>query len=498
MKPKCKIKILAFLSGLFLLSACSLRTTPQSLREELHELKSKSKQNSAQELVHKGEQAMQIFDQAAYLDAEELAQAGLESLGFEALDEGLSFFEMALEKDRGNEKALFYLSLWRPLRPLKGLYWRLENLGDQNWIMQKYVFQNFSFLDKNEDGFLRFINFPYKERIKSQRDGVELIIKPFLEELLASEKGFTTLLSNKDFDFMMVNSSFFPVPLGDTRVRLGDLKMLRNFYRVLYIEIRFLMSYSLSSISPTLEKLSSSKDRVEINISDPSYGLLFDPHFFQWTKSDLLEVLDSVEMAYADLKRRFVMAENDPKDLIQANARSFLLCRSDWAFDAPVILPSSDSTKTCQISTSATTPIMLTLRGDGDRNFYDSTYDRKLIAREEELARFLALMDSSDFNGTLENMATMRKALLVPIEFNANCRDEQGNNVKEKIWLDYPGFAEHPISDLKTLAPRFVGEYETNNIYFLTDPTVNGLFKPHFPCYEHNRARARAAGVLEK
>jgi hypothetical protein len=133
---------------------------------------------------------------------------------------------------------------------------------------------------------------------------------------------------------------------------------------------------------------------------------------------------------------------------------------------------------------------VISLVGTQQRQFLNSGLEKQTLSQPRELAQFEELKNAGQAQSEMiKNLDVFRRYLLGPTEINADCKGLKGELVQERIWLDYNSFAEHPVRDLKQLKPRFIGTPEIENIYYLTDPTLGGLMKPHIPCYELNQKR---------
>ena len=511
------LKVLLFCSLGFQL-ACAVKSQSQKLNERLIELKSKISENSSEQLVQKGESAVEIFDQAGMLEAEDLANSGLSSLTFDSFDESLMFFEMALTKDRGNEKALFYLSMLRPLRPLKGLHWRLKDTSSyedsnkgERWVQEKNMFNYLqSAFNNPNDNLIRYFLTPYKNQIDNPRVAIKEIVEPFLDELAHSFEDLEILISNPEIDFQVNLPVAVPI-WQNARIRNGDLRVIQGYYRALYLTYRMMAAYSTTGIEISALNKMSNQEKLSLNLSDPAFGLLTDPNFFKILRSDFLGLAESLDEAINNLKERFINNENDPHDIYQINGRTFLMCSPQIPFNS-MNLPlgsteadrkSSDTTQTmtlkltCDFPSEVQTKLMLTVRESHNRDYFDQSYDGQYLIRQKEISDYDNFSKKEDdVDSVIESLEKIKNFLLGPSEFESTCLDANGQKVIEKYWVDFPKFSEKPIYDLKSLKPKFLGNLNMEEIYFLEDPTFGGLYNPTVPCYQFNQERARKLGKL--
>ncbi len=506
------MKFLLLIPFLFLLS-CGLQPRSQQLKNSLVELKRHSSQNSSQQLVEKGEKSLQIFDESGYIEAEELAQTGLTSLTWESFEESLLFFEMALEKDQGNEKALFYLALLRPIKHMKGISWRITSLSQSGWAEQDGLSRGALFNARTPNAsFYRYLSTPYRKKINSQRGFVQEFIAPFTQELAKSDLLWQRLLTNPNIDLQVTLPEPFQNAISSTRVRSGDLQVLKSFYRTEYIFFKLFSAYQAPNIKYSIsEQPDFDKSMIfRFQMNDPAFAILTDPNIFIMLKDDMLNLIESFENAFDDLKSRFLNNENDKLDLFQANARRHMVCKKDEFLTNmrpspntnvyPYEVELSNSNKksnTCNYPVAYWLESGLTQLNTTGRTYFENTYDGQYLTTENEIYDYDSIAVESDSGKKFKTTAftEVRNFLMLPMEREIHCTDSSGNVVVEKVVIDFPKFASNPIQDLKTLKPKFIDK-DLEEVYYLTDPTLHGLYTPAFPCYYHYQEKARKLGLL--
>lgn len=504
-------------------SGCMRSSTTEALREELHTMKSNAPKASSNELVQSGERAIEISDASA--EANELANDGVEQLSVSALEESLMFFEMALKKDRGNEKALFYLSLLRPFRPLRGVYFQL--LPSENQLVDFNVFVGDGFFhdDSPEYGLVRFMGTPSGEKVKNYREGFHKFVFPFIKEVQASLNDLALLLTNPEIELSVTLPKDLAL-LKDARVRNADIRMLRSFYLYMYIVTRIMVSYEATSFPASDINSILPEARLKLDLADPAFGILTDPTVFRVLKDNSIELMAAVEKAATDLKVRYAKRTNTKEDLFQANMRQVLMCQkyqdlpealefarmtqksSGGTSQANLsVIPDGSANSTvsttppnpvCLYSETVTTPLLITTYGSSARHFFEDSFDGQSLQRWEEVQRFQEVVEFGDGPQTFEPMfKLMREYLNGPVETKYTCVDVDGKKVEDRLFVDFSSFAEHPVRDLKSLRPLFIGGSSLENVYQVTDPTLGGLFRPHLPCYKINQELAKQTKIKQ-
>lgn len=500
--------------------ACSMKSQPSRLHDSLIQLKSNMAESTSPDLVSKGEKALQIFDETGYIEAQELADAGLESITWESLDEALMFFEMALEKDRGNEKALFYLSILRPITFFKGIIWRSNSL--EGWSVEKLLYKSIYTL-KNERGvsFYRYLSTnKFGQKFKSRREVVKKFIEPFTKELARSYDLMQILLSNPELDFKANLPEIFFLA-EDIRIRHADMRMIQTLYRQYYLFMRLWTAYNDSAFegfdSRTIGTNSDSyslEDRP-FDLKDPLFGVLNDPHVFRMLKDDTLGLIDSLEQVDEELKARFLNDENDPNDFVQANAVSIATCHS--ALNRGYVmaggvqygitevnqeiyfnpnLESENKVGSCNFPKKYILETNLTYINLAQREYFSNIYDGKHLTQREDLEQYNEMVSYAKDLYKRDDLTRIRNLLLMPTEDEVSCGSKEDGFKVEKFVVDFPAFTEHPVADLKLLKPKFLDK-GFSQIYYLEDPTFGGLYKPAYPCYRYNQELARKKGLLK-
>ncbi len=475
------------------LVACGQPRSGSALHAELRELHSKAKAASSNELTRNGERAVEIADDAAV--ANDLATDGIDNLSIKALDEALLFFEMAIERDRGNEKALLYLSLLRPFRALRG-FLEVSVQGSESAQWNAYITDPF-FEDKApEFGLIRYLSAPVTRKTKNYREGISLFIEPFLKEIEKSQEGFDRLLTNPNFDFKVTLPKDL-VLVKNLRIRTADLRMIRSVYLYTYLIGRTMTAYQVTATPPEKLQGLTPEQRTLADLRDPAFGVLLHPNVFKLVKRDILDVIESVSMAEEEFKQRLLGQQNSKRDLLQANSRRVIKCQilEDTNPAVTKIYQQLEVTKgpVCLNLSEEQTSLMLTRFDSWQRRFFDNSYELQMLRTQNELDEFNELVETGPSLNDLEKtLTTIRQFMQGPVENNFQCADEKGEIVIDRVWVDFSNFAEHPVRDLKALNPKFISGSSIDALYHLKDPTFGGLFRPHVPCYKVNQKRRQS------
>jgi hypothetical protein len=476
------------LSGLFF--GCAEGFHKKNLAGELSEMRSEAAQASAEDLVKSGERAIVIADEASV--AEDLATDGVAQLSISAFNEALVFFEMALKKDQGNEKALFYYSLLRPLRALEGLYYRLsarEGGIDPGFYDEEAMAMFFGDVPP-EFALGRYLWSNRNPTLKSQREVTDSILKPLREELQESRLGFQKLLTNPEFDLTATLPKDF-AKFNGIRFRSADLRAIKALYLNMSLWAKFVMAYQFPDMAMSTTATTGLTDAeiLALYLKDPGFGLLLEPTIFNEIRSGGFELIEDVQIFQSQISQRYQRHQNSRSDLLRAEKRRMLRTPNMGRITVGVNSPQNSGV--LQAQQPVETLLQITIFGTWQRRFFDETYDQQPLTSVfdelamEELQKPQEGMSLLDPNP----LASLSVYLKGPVEATVSCVSEKGEPVEEKVWIDFPSFATHPVKDLKALAPRYVGGTKMSDIYFLKDPTLGGLFRPHHPCYEWNQKR---------
>lgn len=491
MSPLQNISIVMLASAL-VLGACQERSDHRraQLNEEISELRSQAQGANSEEITKLGERALEIADEAAI--AEGLANDGLENLSVDSFEQSLMFFEMALAKDRGNEKALFYLSLLRPFRSLRGFAFQwnlLTEPGSPSPLAYLFMLPD----DNPEYALLKFIYTPVENPVRSIREGVKKIVAPFLEELRGSIADLAILLTNPTID-LQVNMPKDLAIISKARVRGADLRVLRAIYIYFYVIGKITVAYQPAEI---IEGANTDEQRLAKMMNDPAFGVLSDPLIFEEIRKDGLDLLEALSLGEEELSARFIGLENSVGDLFQVDHRQVVLCRKWSAFGLrPTEAQSDGKTLVCN-STEYQSRSFLTQLNSPERAQLQKLQNGSMIETPMEAEAYNELVNSSTFDSKVIRGAIQRfrSYLLGPVEVDIICGASEDKPVKEKVWVDFPGFAKRPLKDLKKLEPRFFGGLEIDDVYSLKDSTLGGLFKPGYPCYQQREEMAKRRGL---
>jgi hypothetical protein len=290
------MKSLVLLSIFLLVVGCtSDRPKLEELRSELKSIQAESKTApTSEEKTLLAERALSLMDKAnpkeddvdPFVEAEALSAEAEALFALEAFQEGLSIFEAALEMDAGNERANAYLALLKPLWAMRGMHWRLGSTEQVDFSL--ILLPGFQKDVESKVTWFFLTPTPDLPLARSVRDMQKLILVPWSKAVIAANKHWDILKTNRDLDITLTLPQVF-VGQEKLRLRWEDSIAGYNLYLATAVYFRLTASYN-GSLEPAWEKrnpnwhpLPNEKtpyQKLAENLADPEFGVLADPDFF--------------------------------------------------------------------------------------------------------------------------------------------------------------------------------------------------------------------------
>jgi hypothetical protein len=278
----------------------------------------KAHAQNSNDIVDRAEKSMSRMNALrSKIEAEDIAVSGEEDFLFEAFDESVKIFELALKKNPNNLRAKLYVYYLRPFKYLKGLKWRAKKIKEDESFNYDYLKTldpaNIS-LDRDYNLFLMT---PYKKPFKFVKEIVEEILKPGISQLIKSSEVYGELAKQRNLNITLhlPKALFGYLPV---RVRAADLKLAESYALGTAIYLKHITSYDTAKARADISYQTKNTQRDWDNLAqDPQFGLLMDREFFETFQERHTAFSNALQLAIQMLQSRLVRGQNNENDAFQ-------------------------------------------------------------------------------------------------------------------------------------------------------------------------------------